>query len=148
VTEPRPWVPGALFYLVGITLVLLVVQYLLGIWTNAYAPGMFSPSNRSFAPLGFHVIVGYLVGIVAVMMLIVAALSKHPRYIGQSVGVVVGIGLAGLFGMLYVDSTPNDPAYSFGMGLMFLIAFGACAALAYAVWGIRPAMPAPPTPTA
>lgn len=136
-SSERPHVPRALPYLAGVTLVLLVAQYLLGLWTSAYAPSMFSSSDHSFAPLGFHVIVGYLVGIVAVGMLIVAVPSRYPRYIAQSTVVVAAIAVAGLFGMLFVSSTPNDPVYSFGMGLMFLVAFGTNLSLAYSVWANR-----------
>ncbi|MGC2288794.1 MAG: hypothetical protein WA688_02930 [Thermoplasmata archaeon] len=145
--DSPPWVPRALSYLVGITLVLLVVQYLLGLWTNAYAPAMFSPSNHSFAALGFHVLVGYVVGVVALALLIVAAFSRNPRYAIQSFVVLVAIALAGVFGMLFVSSTPNNPAYSFGMGFMFLVAFGACMGLSWSVWGARSRLSTPPSPS-
>jgi hypothetical protein len=42
---------------------------------------------------------------------------------------VASVYVAGAFGMAYVNSTPNDPAYSFGMGTMFLVALFAAASL-------------------
>ena len=132
-SEPRPWVPHALSYLVGITLLLLAVQYILGIWTSAYAPAQFT-TTPSTAAYTSHIVAGYIVGLAALVLFVVSVLSKDPRVMAQSLAVLVTIGLAGVFGRLFVSTTPNDPAYSFAMGLLFLVAFGACMGLLWSVW--------------
>jgi len=91
---------------------------------------------------------------VALALVLVAILSKNPRSVAQSLVVLIAIGLAGIFGRMFVSTTPNDPIYSFGMGVMFLVAFGACIGLAYFVWRElsellpKPSTGTPPGPTA
>ncbi|MFZ0831185.1 MAG: hypothetical protein WCB18_00965 [Thermoplasmata archaeon] len=132
-SKVQPWVPRALGVLAGITLGLLAVQYLLGLWASAYAPAIFTTTPNTAAYAG-HIALGYLVGVVALVMVIVAVLSKNPRPVAQALVILIAIGLAGIFGRMFVTTTPNDPIYSFGMGVMFLVAFGACIGLLWSAW--------------
>lgn len=139
----RPWVPRALTILVMIILLDLVIQYLLGLLTNAYAPAMFT-DNSSYASLNAHIFNGMILFILSVVMLIFAALTKQWRCIIPAVVLVVSVYFAGTLGMVYINSTPNPPLASFGMGTLFLTAFVAGIALA-GIGRMRPGdAPRPP----
>jgi hypothetical protein len=125
------WI-AVLRYATLATLLLLVVQYLLGLWTSVYAPSSFT-TNVSSDALGFHYLVGYALFLGSLAVLVCAATTRAPRLVGPSVVLLVSIVLAGVFGRMFVSSTPNNPLYSFGMGLMFLIALGSAIDLYYAL---------------
>ena len=119
-------------YLAGATLVLLIAQYFLGLWTNVYAPAQFASfdSGANYSPsLNVHIINGDVLFLVSVVALVFAALARQLRLIVPAVVLVVAIYLAGEFGMVYVNSTPNAPIDSFGMGGMFLVALFSAAGL-------------------
>ncbi len=128
-TPVRPWVPRVLSMVTGITLLFLVIQYLLGLWTNVYAPSTFTP-NTSYPSLDWHYMIGDTVFVLSLLTLIFAVLTKEARAIVPAVVLVVAVYVAGQFGMDYVGSTPNNPLDSFGMRVMFLIAFVSAVALA------------------
>jgi hypothetical protein len=125
----RPWIRTVLSVVVMLVLLDLVIQYLLGLWTNVYAPSMFN-GNTSFPSLDGHYLNGDVLFLLSVVMLIFAALSKALRYVAPAVVTVVSVFVAGEFGMAYIYSTPNNPLDSFGMGVMFLIAFVSTISLA------------------
>jgi hypothetical protein len=129
VAAVRPWVPRGLTILVMIVLLDLVIQYLLGLLTNVYAPAMFT-SNSSYGSLNAHIFNGMILFLVSIVMLIFAALMKQWRCIVPAVVLVVSVYLAGSLGMVYINTTPNPPLASFGMGTLFLVAFVAGIALA------------------
>ncbi|MFZ1023172.1 MAG: hypothetical protein WAN87_03455 [Thermoplasmata archaeon] len=105
---------------------LLIAQYLLGIWTNVYAPAQFvlNSSGMSTQPgsLVYHVLVGFLLFLVGVVILILAGLSRDLRLICLAAVLPVAVFVAGEFGSAFERSTPNNPIYSFGMGVMFIVA--------------------------
>jgi hypothetical protein len=142
-----PLDPRTLSLLIGLALLLLVTEYLLGLWTNVYAPAVFTTSISSLA-LGAHYAVGYALGFVALILLIVAVVSRSLRSVVHALIVLLTIGMAGIFGRLYVSSTPNDPVYSFAMGFLFLVALAACMAIGWFLWRRSPGVPARPSPEA
>jgi hypothetical protein len=105
---------------------LLIAQYLLGLWTNAYAPAQFvlnsSGMSDQVGTLVYHVLVGFLLFLVGLVILILAGLSRDLRLIGLAVVLPIAVFVAGEFGSAFERSTPNNPLYSFGMGAMFLVA--------------------------
>jgi hypothetical protein len=109
-----------------IEIFLLIAQYLLGVWTNVYAPAQFvlnsSGMSDQVGTLVYHVLVGFLLFLVGVVILILAGLSRDLRLIGLAVVLPIAVFVAGEFGSAFERSTPNNPIYSFGMGAMFLVA--------------------------
>jgi hypothetical protein len=124
------WSTTALRVLVPIVGLLLVVQYVLGLLTNAYAPAAGFTSNSTGNYLDAHYSVGYILGILALLIFVVACFTRRARVIVLALVVLLGVVGAGLEGMHYVSTTPNDPTATVGMGLLFLIAFGAAMMLA------------------
>jgi hypothetical protein len=136
----------------GIVMLLLIAQYFLGLWTNVYAPAMFT-SNSSFPSLDWHYNVGYMLFFIGLVVLILAGLSRNWRITLAAVVVVVAVYSAGMFGADFVSSSPNDPIDSFGMGTMFLVALFANAALLMmaararrSMGTVSPVPPAQPAP--
>jgi hypothetical protein len=125
-TSRRTWFTLVLI-LAGVEMLLLVAQYCLGLWTNVYAPAMFT-SNSSFPSLDWHYNIGYILFLLGVVVLIFAGLARDPRLVLSAIVVVVAVYVAGSLGAAYVSSSPNNPLDSFGMGAMFLVAFLADAA--------------------
>lgn len=121
----------------GLVLLLLVAQYLLGLWTNVYAPAMFT-SNSSFPSLDWHYNIGYVLFLVSLVGLILSLLSRQLRLIVPFVVLPVSILSAGEFGADFVSSTPNNPLDSFGMGAMFLVALLAAVSVMYLAGRARP----------
>jgi heme A synthase len=144
----RNW-PRIVTYLSAVALLLLLVQYFLGLWTNVYAPSQFSSfdSGANYSPsLNVHIINGDLLFLVSVALLVLAALSRQLRLIAPAAALVVSIYVAGALGMAYVNSTPNDPIDSFGMGAMFLVALFAAAVLLMMSVRVQRAAKAAPAP--
>lgn len=102
-------------------MLLLVAQYFLGLWTNVYAPAMFT-SNSAFPSLNWHYNIGFLLFFVGIALVILTALSRDWRLVVAGVLVVAAVYSAGMFGADFVSSSPNNPIDSFGMGAMFLVA--------------------------
>jgi hypothetical protein len=141
VAEPRRW--GRITaYVGGVTLLVLILQYLVGLWTNVYAPAQFGPFD-SYPPypsvaLEVHILNGILVGLVSLAALVLAALSKQLRLIVPALVLLISVFVAGEFGFFFVNSTPNNPIDSFGMGAMFIVALFSAAALVMLSGGVRP----------
>jgi hypothetical protein len=123
----RTWLTWVMT-LAGVELLLLIAQYFLGLWTNVYAPSMFT-SNSSFPSLNWHYNVGFMLFFVGIVVLILTALARDWRLILSGVVVVIAVYSAGMFGADYVSSSPNNPLDSFGMGTMFLVALFANAVI-------------------
>jgi hypothetical protein len=132
-TPTRPWVPRLLSAFVGLVFLLLIAEYLLGLWTNVYAPAMFT-SSASTPALAAHMSAGIALFVAPIVMTVLAALRKELRRVIPSVVTVLAIGAAGVFGRMYISTTPNDPAYSFAMGTLFLVAFVSAAAVSWLSW--------------
>jgi uncharacterized membrane protein YkgB len=101
----------------------LVVQYIAGLLTNAYAPASGFTTNSDWWAINIHWTFGYVLGILAIILVIVAALTRRGRYVALAVVTLLGVIAAGFAGMAFVASTPNAPIYSVEMGVSFLIAF-------------------------
>jgi hypothetical protein len=123
----RTWLTLVLL-VAGIEMLLLVAQYFLGLWTNVYAPAMFT-SNSSFPSLDWHYNLGFILFFVGIVVVVVSGLARDWRLILGSLVVLVAVFSAGMFGADFVSSSPNNPLDSFGMGGMFLVALFANAAI-------------------
>ncbi|MCI4351573.1 MAG: hypothetical protein L3K15_08705 [Thermoplasmata archaeon] len=144
---PAPrWPTTALRYLAPITMLLLVAQYLLGLWTNLYAPPAGLTSNSSSPALDWHYNIGFILGIIAILALVLALLSRQLRLAGSASALLVGVLVAGFAGGNFVGTNPNNAVSSFVMGAMFLVAFVAALGLGYGSW--MRASPAPSVPPA
>ncbi|MFZ1023292.1 MAG: hypothetical protein WAN87_04075 [Thermoplasmata archaeon] len=142
--EPRNW-GRVVTYLAGAALVLLIAQYFLGLWTNVYAPAQFASFQTGIdsgpyypAPLRVHVANGDVLFLLSIVALVFAALARQLRLIVPALVLAVSIYVAGELGMLFVNSTPNAPIDSFGMGAMFLVALLSAAGLLMMSWRSRP----------
>lgn len=145
----RNWT-GIAGWVSGAVLALLVAQYFLGLWTNVYAPAQFArfDSGSNYPPsLNVHIVNGDLLFLLSVAALVIASFSKRWSLIVPAVLVVLSVYAAGAFGMAFVNSSPNNPVDSFGMGTMFLVALFSDAALLIFAWRAR-APGAAPEPTA
>lgn len=139
---PRNW-PRVITYVSGAVLFLLLLQYFLGLWTNVYAPAQFASfdSGANYAPsLNAHIINGDVLFLLAVVLLVLAAFSRQARLVISAVVLVVAVYAAGEFGMAYVNSSPNDPIDSFGMGSLFLVALFSAAGLMMMSWRSPPSL--------
>lgn len=144
---PPAWAEKALRVVVPVTGLLLVVQYLLGLWTNAYAPSSGFTDNTSYPSLDWHYNIGFTLGALGVIVLIVAALTRKLPFIGLAAVLLVGIAIAGISGMEFVHSSPNDPVATVVMGVGFLIAFWASLVLGLLAMGMARMGPRPPIST-
>lgn len=151
----RNW-PRAVAYVGGIALALLILQYVLGLWTDVYAPAQFASfdSGSNYAPsLRAHIVTGDVLFLVSAVAVVLAAISRRLLLIVPAVVLLVSIFGAGEFGMAFVNSAPNDPIDSFAMGTLFLAALFTSAALvmfsqrARATAGPAPSVSAPGAPT-
>lgn len=132
------------FVVAGVAMVLLVAQYLLGMWTNVYAPS--TPAfyaMKNYTPLGLHVFNGDALFLLAVVALIFAAFSWQLRLIVPAAALAIAILVGGELGMAFENSV--NPIYSFGMGTMWMVAFFATGILLWGSWGLGNASMAPPS---
>ncbi len=142
------WPYRALRVLIPIAGILLVIQYIAGLYTNAYAPANGFTNNTAFPAINLHYVNGDVLGVVAIIVLIVAAFTRQIRFIGLSVVMLAAILTAGFAGMAFVSSTPNPPVDTVIMGIAFLVAFWAQLLLAaMAMMGGRMGWSSPPTPS-
>jgi hypothetical protein len=144
VAPPRPGVDRALAAVAGVTILALVAEYLLGLWTNLYGPSVFTRST-SYPALAAHYGVGYALGALALIVVVLAAMSHRRRALVPAVVLLAGVALAGLFGAAYVRSSPNATIDSFAMGFMFLVALVSAFLVVVSRW---PRMPGAEPPAA
>jgi hypothetical protein len=105
-------------FLLLATLILLAIQYVLGIYVNAYV----SPPYGSGALFGFHYAVGVILAGLAVVILVVSGLTRSAAAITTSAAALIFIVVAGQSGRLFSFNGQN-PVYSVVMALGFLVAF-------------------------
>ncbi len=106
----------------------LFIEYLLGMYVNLYADlpvgiSNFSGSYPGQSVVVSHMLFGYVLGVVAVVTLILSALSKEGSLIalGTLGGVcILGAGVAGIYFSFATHFSNN--AYSFTMAVLFLLA--------------------------
>jgi hypothetical protein len=139
----RTWLTLVLVF-AGVEMILLVAQYFLGLWTNVYAPSMFT-SNSSFPSLDWHYNIGFILFFAGIVLLILTGLARDWRLLLCGIVVLGAVYGAGQFGAAYVSSSPNNPLDSFGMGALFLVAlFANSAALMLASRARHPTGSPPP----
>ncbi len=100
----------------------ILIEGIAGGLTNEYGPSTFT-ANPNFWQFAFHWYFGYLVGIVALILLVFAVRSRNSRYIALSAVTLAAVASAGVFGMLFVRTSPNDQTYSSAMAASFAVAF-------------------------
>ena len=122
----RTWLTLVLI-VTGVEMLLLVAQYFLGLWTNVYAPSMFT-SNSAFPSLDWHYNIGFMLFFVGIAIVILTGLARDWRLVLCGIVGVLAVYSAGEFGAAFVSSSPNNPLDSFGMGVMFLVALFAYSA--------------------
>ncbi len=137
--DPPAWSIRGLRYLAMAAMALLVIEYLLGIDTAAY--GGFSSTSLTPALVG-HQGVGYLLGAVAALLVVVAVAARQGRFLVLTLVLLAAVLGAGIAGREFLSTF--HPIDSFLMGLAFIVAFIDGVALSAL---LRPARPAPP-PTA
>jgi hypothetical protein len=138
-----------LWVLVPLLALLLVVQYIAGMWTNAYAPSAGFTNNSSFLSLNIHYMVGDVLGVLSIVLVIVAAFSRRLPFVAISVVTLAAVIVAGFAGMAFVSSSPNNPADTMVMALAFIVAFGAILGFAFRLVLARAVLPPATTaPTA
>lgn len=142
---------GAGQALIGLTMLVLVVELLLGLWIYLYdkalpasLPDAFR--NASSTPaLSAHIGLALLLGVLALGVLVWAVVRHHPRVVLWGFLGLIGVLLAGVGGEEFL-MTGHD-GFSLVMVLGFLVAFGAYFRAAR-VLARRRAMPPPLTPVA
>lgn len=123
----------------------LVVQYIAGLGTNAYAPSAGFTMNTEFPIYGVHWDNGLVLGILSIVLVVVSIFSRQGRNIVPAVVSLVAVLIAGFAGMAYVGTSPNPPSATLTMGLAFLVSFAAIMAFNFRLRLGAPAVPAPPT---
>lgn len=137
----RPWATPTLRYGSLTTLLLLVVQYVLGLWTNAYSVGDSFPGT-----LTGHIAVGYLLGVLSLLLLMVVVLDGRKSLVGPSALLLLSVALAGVTGRLFLMSNATNAGDSVAMGVAFLAAFASASMLVFSAWRSS-AAPSSPTAT-
>ena len=130
-------------------MLLLVAQYLLGLWTNPYVPASGFTSNSSSPALDWHYNVGFILGILGIVAIALASVSRRLPLAPLAVLLFLSVIVAGPAGGAYVTATPNPSNDSFLMGAVFLLAVLSAFGLVYQVWKGTPgasSTPAAPTP--
>jgi hypothetical protein len=118
-----------------ILILLLILQYILGMMTNMFVkfpdsgtPGQFWEFAWRQLPLALHIIVGTLLILGSIVLVVRAIRVKNTTWIiASSVG-CLAILVAGSSGASFIP-TPKD-LYSFMMAIAFIVAFVAFA------WGL------------
>lgn len=109
--------PTVLRFLLLATLLILAIEYSLGIYVNAYLAPPYGD-----AVFSAHYALGVLLGALAVLVLAFSALTRSVPAIATSAVALVFIASAGQSGRLFAFQG-QDPVYSVVMALGFLIAF-------------------------
>lgn len=117
----RPRYGALLMALIGLVGLLLILQYLAGLWTDVNAMGPFT-TNSSSPALDLHYDLGYALGILSLVALIVSTMAKRWRLVPFTAVTFISVLVAGVAGGDFVRT--NDGFASFVMGTFFLVAFG------------------------
>jgi UDP-N-acetylmuramyl pentapeptide phosphotransferase/UDP-N-acetylglucosamine-1-phosphate transferase len=143
----RTWPTKALTALAPLVAIDLVIQYIAGVGTNAYAPVTGFTMNTAFGIYNVHWLNGFALGILSIVLVIIAVISWQARNIAPAVVSLVAVLVAGIAGMAFVNSTPNPPWATITMGLAFLVAFGAVMGMTFRSRMFSPATGVPPSET-
>jgi hypothetical protein len=125
----RTWPGKVLAILVPIVAIDLVVQYIAGMGTNAYAPAAGFTQNTDFGIYDLHWTNGYVLGVLSIVLVVVAVFSGRARNVASSSVSLAAVLIAAFAGMAFVNSTPNPPWATLTMSFAFLVAFGALVSL-------------------
>jgi hypothetical protein len=136
------WTSKALRVLVPVVGIDLVVQYIAGVLTNAYAPAGGFTDSTDFGVYDLHGLNGYALGIVLLATLVVVGLSRQYLHLGLVAVAFAGSLTAAVAGLAFVGATPNPPAATTLLGAAFLVAFVPIQFLAFRL--MKSAPPAPP----
>lgn len=132
--------------LVAVILVDLIVQFLLGMWVNLFAsfPSTFVSSASSSGMMGMmssmmgassmmgggmlvlmvHMMNGYLLLFLSIVVLAVSLNSGRAKIIGLAIAGLGSILLAGISGLAFMFSGFQNDLYSYSMAVGFILAFG------------------------
>jgi len=113
-------------------IVLLISQYLLGMWTNLFV--VFPSEVPSVNPLDSvftngpylllsHIVNGIGLGVMSICAVIISLISRNKRLVVLSISGFASILLAGESGIEFVLGWYNDNLYSFLMSLGFIASF-------------------------
>ncbi len=105
-------------YLLMAILLLLVIQYILGMVVNIYALPPYTPSN-----LGVHYVFGYVVALVGLITLVFVAFSGKLGAISFSAIGFISIVIAGESGRGFAFLSQHAGIYSLSMALSWLLSF-------------------------
>ena len=143
--QPNRWV-YALRYASVVAVILVVVQYVLGVGTNLFATPFDVHGAGTSNWLEGHFNNGLILGVVSILTIVFAAVSRKRRLLALSAGLTASVVLAGVFGILYEASAScpspgcsvsDNPAYSFAMAIMFLLALLSGVGLTMESWAGR-----------
>ncbi len=132
-TEARGTDPYTLVVvLVSLELALLALQFALGMFVNLYVTfpspilGMYGMMQlmvqSGMGAVMAHMVIGMVLGLVALLTFAVSALSRNLLLVVATGGTFAAVLGAGVSGMEFLFSGENS-AFSYGMSLGFLIAF-------------------------
>lgn len=117
------------FALLGITSLLLALEFLLGMYVNLYDASLPNSiehvfgSGLAMSALAAHVTLGILLGVFALLTLLWAVMRRRLHVAAWAMIGLLGVLLAAVGGDLFLMN--QQPAWSFTMALGFLISFGA-----------------------
>jgi hypothetical protein len=121
-----------------LALVALLAQGILGFVTNYYGPAAGFTPDTSFPALSAHYALGYILGILGLLAMVFAAMSRQLRLLVFAIVLFVGVVVAGISGSAFVDNTPNPQNFSLVMAFMFVVAFVGATGIMYILMGQRP----------
>ena len=145
----RSWPTKALNILVPIVGIDLVIQYIAGLGTSAYAPANGFTMNTDFPIYDVHWLNGYALGVLSIILVLVAVFSRQVRNIAPAVVALAAVIVAAVAGMVFVNSIPNPPIATVTMGIAFLVAFstGTAWMIGLRMSGTAPSSPPPSVPS-
>ena len=103
------------------TLGALFIQYLLGMYVNLFVT-LPEPPNVRYPVIGDHIFLGFILGVLAIVTLVFAALSKRGNIIVTGAIGFLGILAAGLGGIFFLGGNSNNNTYSYIMAIFFIVA--------------------------
>ena len=139
------WAPKAQRILVALVGADLVVQYVAGMLTSAYAPAAGFTDSTDFAAYDVHWMNGYVLGILLIVTLVVIARTRNYPNLAIAIVTFAAFLTAAVAGQIFVGAVPNPPYATVLMSVAFLVAFGANMALSFRLMrGVTPPEERPP----
>jgi len=127
----RTWPTRTLNVLVPVVGIDLILQYIAGLGSNAYGPSTGFTVNTDFGIYDIHWLNGYVLGILSIILVLVAAISRQARNVLPAIVALAAVLIAGFAGMAFVSSAPNPPGATVTMGIAFLVAFATILAMMF-----------------